>query len=294
MLLIPKSRHLALPRRGPPAQSQSASARRDSQAPNPPQTFRKGWFPGPRDRLGKEKKPLCSLAAGGRPPCLSRWIAADPGAPDLRHLVGALGGEVRRVFWVGVGPRAGVSGTVQQTTTAPIPTSACEAPSLSQPLPLPKMAVVPLPPPPPLPRFLRPALLQSAADNCLGPRAVPPPANEERQRGAARLGSSRRGPMEAQRVGGRRVRPPMGRYGARPGPGGCAARRARFSRETAAAVEEEVEDVGHARTGGGAGSERAARQPGAAAGRLRRYGGAGVRAPGCPGAMLNVTKPTSG
>lgn len=47
-------------------------------------------------------------------------------------------------------------------------------------------------------------------------------------------------------------------------------RRARFSRAAAA-----VEDVGHARTGGGAGSERAAGWPGAAAGRLRRYGGAG-------------------
>lgn len=81
---------------------------------------------------------------------------------------------------------------------------------------------------------------------------------------------------------------------ARPGPGGCAARRARFSREAAAAVEEEVEDVGHARTGGGAGSERAAGQPGAAAGRLRRYGGARVRAPGCPGATLKVSKPTRG
>ena len=26
-----------------------------------------------------------SLASGGRPSCLPNWVAADPGAPDLRH-----------------------------------------------------------------------------------------------------------------------------------------------------------------------------------------------------------------
>lgn len=77
----------------------------------------------------------------------------------------------------------------------------------------------------------------------------------------------------------------MGNYGARPGPGGSTSRRARFSRAAAAvaavvAVVEEEEDVGHARAGGGAGSERAARRPDAAAGRLRRCGGAGGRAVG--------------
>lgn len=62
--------------------------------------------------------------------------------------------------------------------------------------------------------------------------------------------------------------PPMGSYGARPGPGGGAAARVRFSRSAAAA-----EDVGHARAGGGAGPERAAGRPSAAAGRLRRCEG---------------------
>lgn len=61
---------------------------------------------------------------------------------------------------------------------------------------------------------------------------------------------------------------------ARGWPAGSAARRARLSPAVAAAAaEEEVEDVGHARAGGGAGSERAAWRPGAAAGRLRRCGG---------------------
>ena len=72
--------------------------------------------------------------------------------------------------------------------------------------------------------------------------------------------------MGSRHVGGRREGlSPMGSHGVRRGPGGCAARRARFSRAAAVEVEE---DVGHARAGGGAGSERAAGQPGAAAGRL--------------------------
>lgn len=60
---------------------------------------------------------------------------------------------------------------------------------------------------------------------------------------------------------------------ARGWPAGSASRRARLSPAVAAAAAEEVEDVGHARAGGGAGSERAAWRPGAAAGRLRRCGG---------------------
>lgn len=65
----------------------------------------------------------------------------------------------------------------------------------------------------------------------------------------------------------------MGSYDARPGLGGSAARRTRFSR-AAAVEEEEEEDVGLARAGGGSGSgsgsdsERAAGQPGVTAGRL--------------------------
>lgn len=136
-------------------------------------------------------------------------------------------------------------------------------------------------------RFRRPrghfrpdALVQSAADNCLGLGRVTLPANRKGQRGAAGLGSQAREPIGARRVGGRGGRPPMGNYGARPGPGGSASRRARFSRAAAAAEEEvEVEDVGHARAGGGACSERVAGRPDVAAGRLRRCGGFGVRAP---------------
>lgn len=56
------------------------------------------------------------------------------------------------------------------------------------------------------------------------------------------------------------------------------------------------EDVGHARAGGGAGSERAAGQPGAAAGRLRRCCGVGgpCAVARLAAALPNLTKPLSG
>lgn len=142
-------------------------------------------------------------------------------------------------------------------------------------------------------RFLRPARVQSAADNCLGLRHHQPmrEGSVEPPVWAPRL-------MDQWRCGvweGAEGPPPMGSYGARPGLGGGAARRVRFSR-SAAAAEEEEEDVGYAGAGGGAGSERAAGRPGAAAGRLRRcwMGGLGPRSVTVLATALNPTKSPDG